>query len=97
MAPKATAAPQPAGMARAIPSTPTQKDCQSTEATIRQRYGRSIRNLFNLYMPIVTGWKVYDNSATGRPQLLAEGKRGQAEVVFDAERWSSVRGSAANG
>lgn len=27
------------------------------EATIRQRYGRSIQNLFRLYIPVVTGWK----------------------------------------
>jgi predicted ABC-type ATPase len=67
------------------------------ETTIRQRYDRSVQNLFRLYIPVVTGWKVYDNSAAGRPQLLAKGKRDQPEVVFDPERWSLVRGSAANG
>jgi predicted ABC-type ATPase len=67
------------------------------EATIRQRYGRSIRNLFKLYMPVVTGWKVYDNSAEGRTRLIAKGKPDQPEVVFDPECWSLIRRSAANG
>jgi len=66
------------------------------ETTIRQRYGRSIRNLFALYMPVVNGWKVYDNSAAGRPRLLAKGKRNQPEVVLDPECWSLVRRSVAD-
>src|SRR5260370_23738396 len=67
------------------------------EATIRRRYNRSIRNLFELYIPVVTGWKVYDNSATGWPRLLARGARDQPEVVIDSASWALVRGSAANG
>jgi predicted ABC-type ATPase len=67
------------------------------EATIRQRYERSIRNLFDLYMPVVTGWKVYDNSAEDRPQLLAKGKRDQPAIVFDPTGWSLVQRSATNG
>ena len=51
-------------------------------STIRQRYGRSLRNLFNLYMPVVTGWKVYDNSAEARIRLVAEGKQNQPHVVL---------------
>ena len=57
----------------------------------------SIRNLFDLYMPVVSGWKVYDNSAEGIPRLIAKGKREQAEVVLDSERWSLVRRSTADG
>jgi predicted ABC-type ATPase len=67
------------------------------EATIRRRYDRSIRNLFDLYMPVVTGWKVYDNSAECRPRLVAKGIRNQPDVVFDPERWSLIRRRAANG
>jgi predicted ABC-type ATPase len=67
------------------------------EATIRRRYNRSIRNLFELYIPVVTGWKVYDNSATGWPRLLAKGARDQPEVVIDSARWALVQGSAVNG
>ena len=31
------------------------------EATIRQRYRRSVRNLFHLYMPIVSNWQILDS------------------------------------
>ena len=65
--------------------------------TIRQRYGRSIRNLSGLYMPVVTGWKVYDNSGESGPRLLATGKRDEPEVVCDPEAWHLVRRSAENG
>ena len=61
------------------------------EKTIRQRYPRSIRNLFHLYLPVVTTWKVYDNNVAGSPVLLAEGGRGVAETVYDAATWSLVR------
>ena len=68
------------------------------EATIRQRYGRSVRNLFELYIPVVTSWKVYDNKgAEDRPRLLAKGKCDQPEVVLDPECRSLIRRSAANG
>jgi predicted ABC-type ATPase len=66
------------------------------ETTIRQPYGRSIRNLFNLYIPIVTGWKVYDNSGESRPRLIAKGKRDEPEVVLDPDIWSLIRRSAEN-
>jgi hypothetical protein len=45
-------------------------------------------------MPVVMGWKVYDNSAEGRPLLIAKGKREQPEVAFEPERWSFIRRSA---
>src|ERR1700681_2098384 len=51
------------------------------EETIRQRYVRSVRNLFDLYIPVVTSWKVYDNSSGGSPLLIAKGKRGEAIIV----------------
>jgi predicted ABC-type ATPase len=67
------------------------------ETTIRRRYERSVRNLFKVYLPLVTGWKVYDNSAGGWPRMLAKGKRDQPAVVLDAEGWSLVQRSAAHG
>jgi len=59
------------------------------ESTIRQRYGRSVRNLFELYMPIVTSWKVYDNS--NEVSLIAEGSRGAEPIVHDENVWSRIR------
>jgi predicted ABC-type ATPase len=64
------------------------------EATIRQRYGRSVRNLLDLYIPVVSGWKVYDNSQQGRSRLIAKGREGQPEIVFDTETWSLLKRSA---
>jgi predicted ABC-type ATPase len=66
------------------------------EATIRQRYGRSVRNLFDLYMPVVTGWKVYDNSGVGRPRLIAKSRQNQPPEILEPAIWSSIRKSTAN-
>jgi predicted ABC-type ATPase len=61
------------------------------EGTIRQRYSRSIDNLFNLYIPIVTSWKVYDNSLEGDPLLIAEGLAGADEKIYVHDTWSRIR------
>jgi len=42
---------------------------------VRRRYKRSAANLFGLYMPIATTWRVYDNSGA-EATLVAEAKRG---------------------
>jgi len=67
------------------------------EATIRQRYLRSVRNLSDLYIPIVTSWKVYDNTLDGEPYAVAEGNRNEQPFVFDRARWQMVMRSADNG
>jgi len=61
---------------------------------IRRRYGRSIRNLLDLYIPLVSGWKVYDNSQRASPRLVAEGLRGEGEFIYDPETWSRIRSVA---
>lgn len=64
------------------------------EPTIRQRYGRSIRNLFELYIPVANKWRVYDNSLMGSSVLIAEGVRGADEIVYSQNIWSRIRSSA---
>jgi predicted ABC-type ATPase len=64
------------------------------DATIRQRYDRSIRNLFDLYIPVVNSWRVYDNSLAGLPLLVAEGVRGATEIVYFQDIWSRIRSGA---
>ncbi len=64
------------------------------DATIRQQYGRSIRNLFELYIPVVSTWKVYDNSLGGSPLLIAEGARGAETLVYDRDSWTQIRSGA---
>lgn len=67
------------------------------EATIRQRYIRSVRNLFDLYIPVVSGWKVYDNSSGEGARLIAKGKFGMPEVIVDPQSWSQIKGSGEHG
>jgi predicted ABC-type ATPase len=62
------------------------------DSTIRQRYGRSIRNFFELYRPISTTWKVYDNSDDVR--LIAEGESEKMERVHDPGTWQLIRQGA---
>ncbi len=42
---------------------------------IQRRFKAGLRNLFQLYMPIVTTWKIFDNSIPGRPLDVAEGNQ----------------------
>jgi predicted ABC-type ATPase len=63
--------------------------------TVRQRYGRSIRNLFELYIPHLTTWKVYDNTA-GDYRLIAEGGEGLGCLVSDAATWALIQQGAAD-
>ena len=60
------------------------------DVTIRDRFGRSIRNLLELYIPVVTGWKVYDNSSEAGPRLVAKGRQGQPDILVDPDGWSRV-------
>lgn len=64
------------------------------EATVRQRYVRSVRNFFTLYGPAVGRWQFYDNSGTGGPQLIAHGDRPGPETVLDATAWARVKEQA---
>jgi predicted ABC-type ATPase len=66
------------------------------DATIRQRYERSVQNLFQLYIPVVNSWKVYDNSSGGSPLLIAEGTRGTDGIIYVPDTWSRI-GSGAHG
>lgn len=42
------------------------------ENIIRRRYDKGLKNLFSLYMPIVTSWEIYNNSTTENLGLIAE-------------------------
>lgn len=51
------------------------------EATARRRYVSGITNLFNIYLPAVDCWVIYDNSATPRIQIARGGKQIAPEVL----------------
>lgn len=42
------------------------------EEVIRRRYGRSLENFFNGYMPMADAWLMIDNSHEQRPSRIAE-------------------------
>jgi predicted ABC-type ATPase len=67
------------------------------EATIRQRYHRSVRNFFTLYRPVVNSWQVYDNSQERPlPLLVAHGDEMPSETVLLEEVWSRIQKEGAN-
>jgi predicted ABC-type ATPase len=61
------------------------------EATIRQRYGRSLHNFFGLYRPVVSTWQVYDNSLRSSPQLVASGDETGSETILREEIWRQIK------
>jgi predicted ABC-type ATPase len=61
------------------------------EATIRQRYYRSVENFFTLYLPLVDRWQVYDNSGSGHPRPVAFGGLEVRESVLDQASWNEMQ------
>ena len=49
------------------------------EATIRRRYRMGLSNFFQLYRPIATTWRMYDNSPSTGMTLIAAGNRATIE------------------
>jgi predicted ABC-type ATPase len=60
------------------------------EETIRRRYRRSVRNLFNLYLPLADAWEVLDNSLSGKPKVIAARPFGSDMIVRDRHRWDEL-------
>lgn len=61
------------------------------EATIRQRYRRSVSNFFELYRPRVDEWYAYDNSSPGQTAMIAEGTADGSMIVHHPERWQQMQ------
>jgi predicted ABC-type ATPase len=61
------------------------------EATIRQRYQRSIENFLTLYRPVVSVWRAYDNTQTGPPRLIASGDGSGNVNVTDPAVWLQMQ------
>ncbi|MBL9001082.1 MAG: AAA family ATPase [Phycisphaerae bacterium] len=57
------------------------------EGVIRRRYTRGARNFVRLYLPLADSWRVYDNSATANPQLVAFGGFNLPTIVNRAAAW----------
>lgn len=57
------------------------------EETVRRRYRKGRENFFALYQPLAESWRVFDNSATSVPTLIAKGKEMAVEAVFHDALW----------
>lgn len=62
------------------------------EEVVRRRYDAGLRNFFEMYLPLTTGWKVYDNSRGLRPRLIATGKGTVKREILDRTTWSLITG-----
>lgn len=60
------------------------------EDTIRRRYERGLKNLFELYIPIVNAWSVRDTSFA-RSTEVARYTNATRERVFDEELWTKIK------
>lgn len=57
---------------------------------IERRYIKGIRNLFDIYLPIVDGALIFDNSK-GKHELLAEKQTGGLVSVINEEKFNLLR------
>lgn len=58
--------------------------------TIRRRYNAGLRNFFQLYQPLTSGWRFYDNSEPETPRLIASGSGIMENTVKNETLWRSI-------
>jgi predicted ABC-type ATPase len=59
---------------------------------VKRRFGRSIYNFFNLYMPLIDSWILFNNTGE-QPLPIAEGINQQV-IIFDQILFEKVKQSA---
>lgn len=57
---------------------------------VYRRFESGLSNLFNLYMPIVDYWALYDNSNIPT-QHIASGELGKEPVILEAEKFNALK------
>lgn len=57
---------------------------------IRTRYYHGIKNLFNIYMPIVDSWNIVDNSTVPR-EIVAEGGLDKDFIIYNQLKFELIR------
>lgn len=60
------------------------------EEVIRRRYTAGLSNLFRLYLPVVSSWKIFDNSVPGAPLDIAEGDK-YTLTIKNEERFAELK------
>jgi predicted ABC-type ATPase len=58
------------------------------EEVIRRRYRKGVYNFFDLYQSIADNWSVYDNSESGKPLLITEGKKKVMLNIYQPDLWT---------
>ncbi|MBI4820128.1 MAG: zeta toxin family protein [Deltaproteobacteria bacterium] len=61
------------------------------EPALRRRHPRSVRNLFDIYMPLADTWYLFDNSAS-EPTLAAYRISPDEPHVVELEKWRIMKG-----
>lgn len=59
------------------------------EETIRRRYDRGLKNLFELYIPVANAWSVRDTSFA-QSNEIARYTEETGEIIIDEERWQLI-------
>jgi predicted ABC-type ATPase len=59
------------------------------ETTIERRYDRGIQNLFDIYLPIVDGALIFDNTLS-KPILVASKKIGLETTIINQEKYNKI-------
>ena len=57
---------------------------------IRRRYERGVGNLFDLYLPVVDTWAIYDNSEGEFPSLIATGGVKRPQTTSRTDLWQML-------
>lgn len=57
---------------------------------IEQRYWKGIRNLFNIYLKIMDGALVFDNSY-GKHELIAQKIANEDLMIFNLEKFKQLK------
>jgi predicted ABC-type ATPase len=60
------------------------------EMVIRRRWAAGLRALFDLYLPLVDNWVVFDNSDRELRRVAVGGHEGRARRLIDEERWARI-------
>lgn len=60
------------------------------EETIRRRYQRGLKNLFELYLPVANSWRIFQASGT-IPVEVVRFDQSIGERVFDEALWRKIR------
>lgn len=61
------------------------------EETIRRRYQSGLRNFLELYRPLATTWRIYDNSSLGELQLIVAGSHLKERRVPQPVLWKQIQ------